>query len=549
MKFKKLLCIIFAVLMVLTVGCGKKDAGDDSSSTPSDTTQNVRTSISLLWSADDTLDPYTAHTLLNRKLSLLMFDPLVKLDGEFQPQLILAKSAEPDGKDYIVTLKSAVFSDGSPVTADDVVFTLDKLLKTELPYKQQLSIVKSYKAESTDTVRFTLTKADPYFKNLLDFPIIKKDSDDRHDENNILLPPIGSGRYVFDFKTKTLTSNKMWVMGTVSVPTVDLIDAPDSTVEKYNLEVNNVSCYQTDLSDGVIPPMSGNTSLLELNSLVYLGVNLNSATISREKARYAISAALDRTAICNDAYHGYARPAAGLFNSVWSDAGALQNIASTPNLEIVVANFEEIGYNSKDEDGFLINDKNKTLTLKLVSYKDNARRDAAAALVKQQLEAVGIRIELISLSWDDYIKALTWGNFDLYIAETKIPNNMDVTELVTSGGSLGYGIPEPKAVTVEKGEVENKTDENKTDENKTDENKTDKSNETTVVSPVPLLDNAVKGFYSENLSLVDIINAFNAEMPIIPLCHRQGMTVCEATIDSSKMSSVSDAYFGIANIK
>ena len=89
MKLKKLLCIIFAVLMVLTVGCGKKGAGDDSSSTPSDTTQNVRTSISLLWSADDTLDPYTAKTELNRKLSLLMFDPLVKLDGEFQPQLIL----------------------------------------------------------------------------------------------------------------------------------------------------------------------------------------------------------------------------------------------------------------------------------------------------------------------------------------------------------------------------------------------------------------------------------------------------------------------------
>ena len=259
-----------------------------------------------------------------------------------------------------------------------------------------------------------------------------------------------------------------------------------------------------------------------------------------------MSAALDRNAICNDAYHGYASAAAGLFNSKWSDSGSLQNITPTPNLEIVVANFEEIGYNSKDEDGCLKNEKGKTITLKLVSYKDNARRDKAAALVKQQLEAVGIKVNVVSLDWKDYTDALTYGNFDLYIAETRINNNMDVSSLVTSNGSLAYGIP--KSVKTDTA-TDIATDDTKTDTttDDTETKKTDTSN--TPTSAVPLLDNAVKGFYNEQLSLIDIINAFNAEMPIIPLCHRRGITVCKTGIDATSMSSLSDAYFGISNIK
>ena len=549
MKFKKLLCLCLCVLLLLLSACKNGDGDSkDNSSVPTPQTETAATELSLLYSAADSLNPYEAKTELNQKLSLLMFDPLVKLDDAFQPQRILAKSVEMNGKECIVTLKSAVFTDGTPVTADDVVFSLDKLFKTELNYKHQLKDVKSYKAESTDTIKFTLTKADPYFENLLDFPIIKKDSDTRKDENNIALPPIGSGRYVFDTKNKVLTANNMWVQGWFNVKTIELIDAPDKTVEKYNLEVNNISIFQTDLSDGVVPPMSGNSSLLELNSLIYLGVNLSNSTVSQAKFRYALSAALDRTAICNDAYHGYASPAAGLFNSKWSDAGALQNIDPTANLEIVVANFEEIGYNSKDENGFLVNDKSKNITLKLVSYKDNARRDKAAAIVKQQLESVGIKVNLVSLNWKEYTDALTFGNFDLYIAETRLNNNMDVTELVTSTGSLAYGIPESKNT-----DTNTKTD--TTVKESTTDGVTASGDADTQFEPskptsaVPLLDNAVKGFYNEQLSLVDIINAFNAEMPVIPLCHRRGITVCKTGINAVAMSSLSDAYFGISNIK
>lgn len=548
MNFKKILAVVLAVIMLLSVvGCGSDNDNSDNSTSSS---QNVEAAtkeyITLLYSSSDSLNPYKAETVLNRRLASLLYDPLVKVDDEFQPQFILAKSIDFLGKECLITLKKAFFSDATPVTAADVVFSLKLALESELTvYKEQLSIVKDYKAQEDGTVKITLTKADPYFANLLDFPIIKKDSDNLKDQNNIILPPIGSGRYVFDQTEKILLANQSHVAKAPSIKTVKLINAPDETVVKYNLEVANVDIFYSDLTDGIIPPMSGNASRVELNNFVYLGLNLGDSVLKDPKIRYALSSAVDRTAICNDAYYSYALPATGLFNATFEDAGSLQNLTKTPDLENVVAILKEIGYNSKDEEGFFVNDKGKTLEFKLVAFSGNERRLKSAELVKQQLEAAGFKIKLVSLEWDKYVSALENGDFDLYIAETRLLNNMDVSELVTSGGSLAYGIPKPKVPTVT--DKNNKTD--KADEDKTENDNDEDEKQNEPLSAVPLLDNAVQGFYNEQLSLVDIINAFNAEMPLIPLCHRQGITVGSPKINVDGMSTLSDAYFNISNIK
>lgn len=547
MAFKKFLAaILIGIMLFSAVGCGSDDDGtDNTSSVQSGNAETTEKSLSLLYSSSDSLDPYKAETLLNRQLSLLMYDPLVKLDSKFQPHFCLAKSVELDGKTCIITLNNTTFSDGSAVTAEDVVYSLEAALKAELTaYPEQLSGIKKYSAEEDGTVKLTLSKTDPYFANLLDFPIIKKGSDELKDENNILLPPIGSGRYVFDTEEKQLTANKGHISGAPSVTTVKLVNAPDSAVEKYNLEAGNVSLYYTDLSDGTIPPMSGNSCKVHLQNLVYMGVNLKNTHLNDVRMRYALASAVDRTVIAKEAYYEYASPALGLFNSAWSDAGSLQNLTKSADLQNVVAIFKDIGYNSKDEEGFFVNSNGKTITFKLVAFNGNDRRAAAAELVKQQLEAAGIKVELSLLEWEDYLKALSGGDFDLYIAEVKLPDNMDVSELVTSNGALSYGIPD--IAESDKTDKDKNNSKDKADDNyETDGEAADSDNG----SYVPLLDGVVKSYYEGTASLVDIINAFNAEMPLIPLCHRCGLTVGAPDVNVTDMSSVSDVYFGLANIK
>lgn len=546
MKFKRLLSIMLAFLFFLLSACGG-DTNDNTSSVTSEPTNETLDSISLLYNSSDSLDPYKAESKYNRDLSSLLFDPLVKLDEKLQPQNVLAKEIALNGKECTVTLKSVYFTDGSLVTAEDVVFSLKKALESQYTvYKKQLSTVKTYVADGTDKVIITLLKADPYFANLLDFPIMKKDSDTRQDENKIELPPIGSGRYIFDTKEKTLNVNTAYFSSVPTVKLIKLVNAPDWEVTKYNLEVNNVDIYYTDLSDGVVPPMSGTVQNVNLNNLVYLGVNLSNRHVSKYQLRFAIANAIDRSDICNDAYYNYARPAKGLFTSAWEDAGNLQNLPETADLENVVANLEEIGYNSKDAEGFFTDSDGKTINFKLIVSDSNEQRIKCAKFLVEQLNELGFETELSILEWNKYKEALTYGNFDFYLAEVKINNNMDVSELITSNGSLSYGIPNfvatPETVKPETSTPSGTEDkENETEDNK-EEIKTEFSG-----SSVPLIDSAVKSFYNEKLSLFDIINAFNAEMPIIPICHRYGLTVYNTELNVANMSTVSDTYFGITN--
>lgn len=546
---KRTICLSLTLLLLLLSACKANTPTDNVSSSQSGTVDTALSSISLLYSMSDSINPYKAETQANRRLSTLLYDSLVQLDTAFQPHFSLAESIELNGTECTVTLRSARFSDGTSVTADDVVFSLKRALESELTaYSRSLATVKSCKAEGQNRIVITLSKADPYFANLLTFPVIKSGTDERKDENNISLPPIGSGRYIYDTASRSLKSNPDHIDGQPTVAEIKLINAPDETVVKYNLEAGNVSIYYTDLSDGVIPPMSGSSSSVRLTDLVYLGINLSNKHLKNAELRYALASAVDRTAVCDSAYYSYATPATGLFNEAWEDAKGLQNLSYTADSENVVANLSKIGYNKKDEEGFFLDSDGKTFKLRLLAYNGNERRLNAAKLLCEQLESSGFRAELVSVDWDGYISALESGSFELYIAEVSLLPNMDVTELVTSDGTLAYGIPDTS-----------------TSQKPTDGKESDNSAKTTPdgdfdTADIPLdgsdtvtvsaysLDSTVAGFYKGELSIVDIINAFNAEMPIIPICHRCGLTVCSSSVGVTEMSSVSDVFFGITNI-
>lgn len=556
MQIKRLAAFLTAVLMLMLSAClGQSPDSASSVSTPVSDSSATAETLSLLYSMSDSLDPYKSETQMNRSLATLLYDPLFTLDTAFQPKAVLAEKTEANKAEYTVTLKTARFTDGTAVTADDVVYSLKLALAASLTaYPTNLASVKSYKATSDKTVVITLFEADPYFSNLLTFPIIKSGSDSRKDENNIALPPIGSGRYVYDADSRTLNANGDYFSEKPSVPSIKLINAPDSTVTEYNLEVGNVSIYYTDLSDGSIPPMSGNASAVDLNDLVYLGVNLSNKHLKNVEMRYALAAAIDRAAVTEETYYSYAKPAAGLFNGAWEDAKGLQTLTSAANAENVVANLSKIGYNSKDENGFYLDNNGKSFKLRLVAYSGNERRLNAAKLICEQLGAAGLRVDLVALEWEAYVAALNSGNFDLYIAETRLPDNMNISQLVKSNGSLAFGIPEitvPDTPSVPNTGNGTSADTDK-DSSKTDgvsgETPDGTASDTDGDTETYLLDSALDGFYSGELSIVDVIQAFNAEMPIIPICHRCGITVCSSALNSEKMSSPTDAFFGITDI-
>ena len=73
------------------------------------------------------MDPQYHALTPNIQLSQTLFDPLVCADAELAPKPCLAESWTAEGTTWTFKLRPGVkFSDGSPFTAEDVLFTYDR---------------------------------------------------------------------------------------------------------------------------------------------------------------------------------------------------------------------------------------------------------------------------------------------------------------------------------------------------------------------------------------------------------------------------------------
>ena len=347
MVFKKFLCVFLAVLSLLSLcSCGENKKNEDKNTQkPSNTTEIGE--INLLYCKSDSFNPYTAVSEINRNLSKLLFEPLIKTNNEFEPTFRLAKSANLGDKTCTVELKSALFTDGSYVTANDVIYSYNIAKASATNYAHKLYEVTKVEALGDKTVVFHLTKNDPYFLNLIDFPIIKAGSDKIVNSDGVAASPIGCGRYIPGDDNTFFTVNNDFYGKKSNIQKILLTNAPDEASVSHYVEVGATDIYYTDLADGEIVRMSGKKADVNLNHLVYIGINGSYPELSNKYMRYAISSAINRSEICSNAYYNNAEPATGFFNPVFANANATQSLNSKPNLQITVENLEKIGYNKE----------------------------------------------------------------------------------------------------------------------------------------------------------------------------------------------------------
>jgi hypothetical protein len=100
---------------------------------------------------------------------------------------------------------------------------------------------------------------------------------------------------------------------------------------------------------------------------------------------------------------------------------------------------------------------------------------------------------------------------------------MDLSSLVTPGGSMAFGISAP-VVTEDEGE------------------------QPTVSGGINLTASAaVSGFYEGKYTLGDVATAFISEMPIIPVCYRSGVIMLSHKLKTEAVCSAGDIFFNISD--
>ncbi len=149
--------------------------------------------------------------IANGYVSKNIFEPLLQYDpDELRLEPLLAESYEisDDGLEVIFRLRDDVhFSDGVPITADDVIFTYETIVNPKIDAASLANYYRDVKEAikiSDREVKFIMERA--YFKTLeiLSFDgigVLPKhiyQYEDPAEFNNRISDPVGSGPYVFD---------------------------------------------------------------------------------------------------------------------------------------------------------------------------------------------------------------------------------------------------------------------------------------------------------------------------------------------------------------
>ena len=110
------------------------------------------------------MDPQYHVLTPNIQLSQTLFDPLVCADADLASKPCLAQSWTASGNTWTFKLRPGVkFSDGSPFTAADVVFTFDRVAKVpNAPSSFKVYLQKVEKVEAVDPLTVRITTSEPY---------------------------------------------------------------------------------------------------------------------------------------------------------------------------------------------------------------------------------------------------------------------------------------------------------------------------------------------------------------------------------------------------
>ena len=146
------------------------------------------------------LDPSKDTSPIGFNYRLNVFDALTELqrDGQMNPRLAEAWTFSPDMLEWTFKLRRNVkFHDGSDFTADDVVFTIERVLADNTtPLRTFIKLVKTVEKVDDYTVKFTLIQPYGIFHRQISYVnIMSKTYFGKVGDQGYATKPVGTGPY------------------------------------------------------------------------------------------------------------------------------------------------------------------------------------------------------------------------------------------------------------------------------------------------------------------------------------------------------------------
>ncbi len=393
-----------------------------------------------------TLNPALAQETTSTNAIGDLFLGLTRINLKtMEPEPALAERWEvsEDGRVWTFYLRKGLkWSDGTPFTADDVVFTYNDIyFNDNIPATARdiLTIKgKKLKVEKVDdyTVRFILPEKFAPFLRAVGEAILPKHKLEKYVKEgtfttawNVNTPPseiVGMGPYIIKeyVKGQRIVYERNPYYYEKDVPYIEkkigiIVQDPDTALLKFSrAEVDMLGVRIQDLQ--YVFNIEGNIKIFDLGSTpstTFLVFNQNpEAKIPKYKLKWfrnrtfrvAISHAIDREGICYLVYNGLAKP---LYTPVTEANRPYYDEDFYPkfeyNLEKAKELLESIGFKDRDGDGILEDEEGHDLEFTLLTNAGNKERETIGNIIKEDLKKIGIKVNFLPVDFNSLVTRLT----------------------------------------------------------------------------------------------------------------------------------------------
>lgn len=489
------ICCVLTAVAILLCSCNNTATVPEGETNSKSGTQSVQaTGISLPYSSGDSLNPYFATGNENLALAYLYCRPLYELKSDYSTEPALAASITSDGTRVTVILQSAVFSDGTAVTAKDVVYSFNKA-KSSVAFSQRLSNIVSASVSGSAVV-FTLGSPDSLCQNVLTFPIVKQGT--AEDSASV---PTGSGKFVFDGDSTLTVNQKSEVASKISK--ITLCDVKKLEYITNAVEIGNINYLFEDFSDGQYKRIVAQNKSVTLNNFVFLGMNTSVGALSSSAIRTAIYYAIDKEDISQSSYQGYAKSAVTVFNPDFYMLSSQELPSAKGDTAKSDTVLSKMGYNYYTKNGVKTN-QTDTLAFSLLVNSENSFRLSAARKIASQLGERGFSVTVDAVDSATYRQRVLSGNYEMYIGEIKLCENFDLSPFFN--GQSGLSIDANGGFAA-----------------------------------------AYNSFKSGESDMKALNDAFFNDMPFVPLCYRMGMAAYSKGVTPDFTYAPFDIYGNMEN--
>jgi peptide/nickel transport system substrate-binding protein len=355
------------------------------------------------------LDPTTggAAAAIRSVTHLNIYEGLTRIDkdGAVQPLLATSWDISDDGLEYTFHLLDGVtFSDGTPLTADDVKWTLDRNRAPESTsaQKQLFAAIASVDVVDPVTVKVTLSQpqGDFVYNMAWGDSVIVSSKTAAENVNN----PIGTGPYKLGEWVKadhiTLVRNEAF-RGPITGPeSVTFKFISDGTAATSALLAGDLDVFSGFPAPELLETFKANPEFQVIvgstQGETIVALNNAAPPLDNVKVRQAIAHAIDRQAIIDGSQFGYGTPIGSFFppgDPAYVDLTGLSNFDPEKSKALLA----EAGVSDL------------TLTFKVPPA---AYARAAAPIIQQQLGNVGIKVDVVNVEWADWIANVFQGAYD-----------------------------------------------------------------------------------------------------------------------------------------